>query len=168
MTLERIAGEEGATWTVTQFQTTGAEGTFRFERLPRGSYVLRVGGNRQWQLQASDEIYGLQRLDDLQLTAGEAKDDLLIDLRPAGSIEGLVLFADGSPAVGASIVPANDNSPFAAWNAARTGPQGRFKYRGLDGGRSVIQARLGELVSEPVEVRVVEGGSVEVVLQLEE
>jgi len=115
------------------------------------------------------ESYGVRRLGGLQLALGEVKDDLVIDLSPAGSIEGLVLAPDGSPAIGALVsLVEDDDSWVVVFFSSQTDADGRFEYRHLTPGRVAIHARQGDLTSEEREVLVVEGDAVEVQLQLNE
>ena len=169
--LDLSARGEGSTvsYRYTELTITDSEGMFRFTPLPPGSYVLHAGGTSMEPAETDTESYGVRRLGGLRHALGEVKDDLVIDLSPAGSIEGLVLTPDGSPAIGALVNLVEDADSFVvAFFSSQTDADGRFEYRHLTPGRVVIHARQGDLTSEATEVLVVEGDAVEVQLQLKE
>lgn len=167
--LDTTDSETSVFYGVTQVVVTAPDGTFCFGPLPPGTYVLRAGGAPLETPGVGMGLYGISCLRGVRLASDESRDDLVIELQPAGSIEGLVLASDGSPAVGARVgLVEDDGSFFADLLSPQTDSRGRFELRNLAAGKVVIHARLGEFVSEEREVHVLEGESVEVQLQLEE
>ena len=143
---------------------TNAEGRFSFHDLDPGLYAITAS------------VDGLLGVAAATVSADEAK-PVAIELKPAESLEGRVIHADGSPAAGAVVYPNRHIETKELWNGfstglrAVTGPDGTFRFPQLFRGhwRLVVKAPdaatlLTKAVatgSAPETLALTEGGAVE-------
>jgi len=91
--LDRAEGPAGHGLEVGE-QSSDAGGSFRFEFVPPGRYRLRAGGP-DWR--GKDTGLATTVVDDVVLEEGESLEGLVVELRPGGSITGVVTSSDGGP-----------------------------------------------------------------------
>lgn len=96
--------------------------------------------------------------------------ELLLVLQPTGTLRGLVLQADGQPAVGASVEARLPYSQeIVGLPPAKTDAEGRFEFECLAGAKSVfdyqVLALLGVAHSRPQQVALAAGAVHEIVLR---
>lgn len=123
------------------------DGTFEVLLPEPGDYMMRFQSHQE-------ELRMVSTVPSIEV---ESPDEVLEIALPEGRIEGRVVDAEGHPVPGA-LVGGSAEQGLADWKegwsprvqgAARSGPRGRFVLEGLQAGAWRIQARLGELQSEP-------------------
>ena len=115
---------------------TGADGSFRFEGIPDGTYRLRCGG---WG-QVTHGL-GVQTFEDLVVRNGESREDLRFELAEAGVVTGQVLRADGRPAQGVEVrVVDPRGNPLVIWREVRTDHSGSFRFTDAGPGEHLVLA----------------------------
>lgn len=123
--LHRVTGEQLGT------RTTGAAGTWRFDPLAAGDYLVsfsREGFSRQWYDGRPDE----DTADPLTVVLGEGTEGVAAALLPHGAIAGMVADADGGPLAGIRVIV--HDALEQAVNAAFTGADGAYLVGNLPSG----------------------------------
>jgi protocatechuate 3,4-dioxygenase beta subunit len=146
---------------------TSDDGSFAFEHLEPGSYVVNAGGHGGF---FSDESlhYGAVVVEDIELTKDASVDGLEIRLATAGKLRGTVRDESGKPVPGAAIfVRDRDGRVLSNISPCTTNGAGEFTYGGLPTGAVSVFARAGDRASTdhgPFEIS--EGGETEVELEV--
>ena len=153
-----------------RFTGSGEDGSFQFENLRPGTYVLRAGGPNRFRglSQAGTDLGRVV----VEATLDEGDEDVTADLHlpRAGKVRGLLQDASGVPLARVSIRIADQaGRRITDWNNVRSGPDGRFELTGLGPGTYVLSASQGggeERIEGETEVRVYEGGESAALLTL--
>ncbi|MFH0943925.1 MAG: sigma-70 family RNA polymerase sigma factor [Planctomycetota bacterium] len=109
-----------------RFTSTAEDGTFSFDGLPNGRYLIRVSGE-----QIPGEHTGL-----FELARGAPPVTLRIELPIGGSVTGTLLGQEGKPVPGRAVV-AHQMSGIHGW--ARTNEEGVFTIAPLTPGRYKVE-----------------------------
>jgi hypothetical protein len=130
---------------IAQKAVTDDQGSFTFERLPKGKYNLTLG--LPTNLSAAYTDFGVSSEDQVPSISIESTDadsaacHIRINVEPSGSISGVVQSRGGGPIEGwvnADTVTSDDTP----WNTVRTavpGPDGKFMLSHLKPGRYSVQ-----------------------------
>lgn len=128
---------------------TTADGKFSVTGLPAGNYSVsaeRVGF-----------VVGFGRImsvSNVQLKAGDAKDDLQLKLTPTGAILGRVLDADGNPMQDVRLDAEGGGNMYSrGMGNAMTDAKGQFRLGGLAPGRYRVQATVPSMGPAVPEIR---------------
>ncbi len=151
---------------VSGWQQTEEDGSFRFEGVAPGEYVI-TGGNSLWGRSAESE-YGTA-VAEVTVVDGEVREGLELHVERAAIITGTVLDPDGRPVSGASIFVRNESGALLEqWSMVVTDGAGRFRRTGLNSGTWTVSARRGRTASaESRPIRLSAGGKAHVQLELE-
>lgn len=133
---------------------TRAGGDFALEELSRGSHSIR----------ASAAGYGQAWFELRDLTAGEVRAGIRLELRRPGAIAGVVLDGDSKPVAGALVLASTTDferkRPSLTYAEAKTDAEGRYRLDDLGAGAWAVLnfgARPGALAPEYQFVQVVAG-----------
>lgn len=160
--------EPGRGWAPMQRLKSSASGTFAFERLGAGEYLLRAGGVDPWSFDASTAAYGRAALGGITLERGETRSGVDVALQRGGHIEARISGLDGFAAQNArvEILDAAGNKLWP-WFPMTTDGSGTIRIRGVGPGRVTLRALAGERASAARAVDVHAGETVEVTLAIE-
>jgi len=159
-----------------RFEASAEDGSFEFENLQPGTYVLRAGGPSRFggaarfggSAQPGADLGRVVVEATLDTDDEDARADL--HLPRAGKARGLVQDASGAPLASVSIRIADETGRrITDWNNVRSGPDGRFEVTGLGPGTYVLSASQGsgdERIEGETKVRVYEGGETDTLLTL--
>ena len=124
VTLRGIAGGEARNLGAL----TNAEGKFSIASLPAGSYTVTTD-HVGFTAVIEHGRTGVQ----VELRAGDKKDDVKLKLMPTGAITGRVVDADGEPAEGITVSAERGSMGMRA--SANTDEKGQFRIGGLAPGK---------------------------------
>ena len=117
----------------TRFKKTGADGSFRFTRLPAGSYGLVIRAKRH----TGHDKRGLT------LTDGEEKDLGAIKLQAgAATVKGTIYGPDGQPKSGAIVVAISRIDGRRSSVVGKADGAGTYKLNGVPPGKTMVFAML--------------------------
>jgi len=149
-------------WLDRRRVTTDAGGAYAFDDVMPGEYKVVLGGPEGWTAFGRQRSASWARAEMPAKVEGEDDDARVdVELRPAGTVRGEVLGADGAPVAGAQVSVGPAGATFVVSEA-----DGSFTYPGV-AGHVEARARLDELESAPLQLDVPEGGEVFVRLVLE-
>ena len=113
---------------------TGADGTYRIDSLPTGSYLLSFydcTGQGQWWDQFYDDATSLEDATYVPVTVGEESAEINAAMHPVTSIVGTVVDEHGSPMADVCVF-ADPTAPFGgSGDYVRTDAWGRYAFRKL-------------------------------------
>jgi len=145
-----------------RYESTEEDGSFAFQRLRPGDYVVQAGG-REW----NDEPTGA-----VSVTVSIAEDEraeVRLELQEAGTIEGVVLGQDGSPIEGATVFfRVGGGSVQTSRQPVISGGDGKFRNNGLAPGPVTVVARTSSgstQESAQIQVRSGDISNVELILE---
>jgi len=137
------------------------DGTFSFEGLPAGEYVLQVGGGIDAPV---GPLHGEVVVDGIVLAEGGAVEGLAVRVSRPGTVGGTVRGPSGEPLGGVAIFVRDATGRAVSVSTCTTDAAGHFTHEGVEPGRVTLSARNGRMVapeSAPVEVRAGETSTVE-------
>jgi len=142
---------------------TSVDGKFCIEKLPADA-ALELGASKPGlALDQPEPARSGLNLSSLNLRAGQS--DIVLTLKPAGSIEGVVVQATtGAPLAGARVTSGDSIFGAGAQPLPPTGPDGRFRLADLSPGQHRLRAVVGtnscpDWVCEPVTVELEVGAT---------
>ncbi len=139
-------------------------GRFHFAFLEANTYTLRVGHNLNIMGQ-KPKGFALYRSGEIELQLGQSITGLEIQLTEPGSVTGLVLAANGTPAPDEFLIAEDkDGLKWSRYPLAQSDRNGRFTIHGLPEGPVVITTYQGQGEALPKDVA---GGTTDIVLQLD-
>jgi len=144
--------------------TSKGDGTFRFEHLMPGDYVLHVGAGL-WEL--SDARYGAVVVEDLRLKGDDAIEGLEVRLSEPGKISGIVRDESGAPVADVGVFVRDESGRAVTISGTSSDAAGRFTYPGIAPGRVTVSARSATHAcpdGEPVQVKAGETAEVELTI----
>lgn len=123
---------------------TNAEGAFAFRGLSPGAYSIYVMGVPVKYSQVHE--FAVSQSKDIELEAGESRDDILFEYRIGASLRGNVVFKDGTPAPGAKVsakLPAPGLPDTVLWAAETVSDvNGQFTVYQVPDGDITLWAQL--------------------------
>lgn len=140
---------------------TGSDGKFRIEKLPADA-TLELGAAKPG-LALDQPTKAPFDPSNLGLRAGES--NIVLTLKPAASVEGMVVQAGtGAPLAGARVMAADALFGGGVQPSLPTGPDGRFRLADLSPGQQRLRALIGtnsypDWVCEPVTVQLEAGAT---------
>lgn len=155
VSLEPEVGRARGESHVSASRQTEKDGTFAFEEVAAGKYSITVNGSNGYYPRSnrSKASWAGARLAGVEVPASGEVRDLVIVLDRGGTIRGVVLGVDGSPAedVGISVLDARGlRIPGGGW--ASTDEKGRFTVSGVAPGRYFVHAQNDSDVAARVAV----------------
>jgi hypothetical protein len=133
---------------------TSADGKFSIEKLPADA-TLELGASKPGLALVQPASPGF---DPFNLSVRAGRSDIALTLKPAGSVEGMVVQAGtGAPLAGARVISGESAFGLGAQPSPPTGPDGRFRLADLSPGQHRLRAIVGtnscpDWVCEPVTV----------------
>lgn len=158
--------QEGADPSETGFASCDAEGRFRFVGLPPGRYSLLCNDS----LFAGTRDKGQAgRLEHVQLGAGERREDLVLEARPAARVEAQVSDELGTPVAQARVYALDERGRLLGQLPQLTDRQGRCQLGGLAAGSLRLLALAPRKVPGISAARQIQGlGKTELQVQVSE
>ena len=148
--------------------STDASGRYSVQWLAPGTYTVGAGGRPLTNLMDEASPFGRQVRHGIEVKAGSDVYGVDFELTGAGTIQGRVKLADGSPAANAALFVRDANGQLLERiSLSSTGADGNFTYAGIAEGSYTVSARLTEMAtpeSKPVQVK--SGQTSQVELQL--
>jgi protocatechuate 3,4-dioxygenase beta subunit len=142
------------------------DGSFAFERISPGSYVIEVNPPRWGEARGK---YAPRAGQDIEIAEGQVESGLELALDPSWSIIGRVVDTGGAPIQGASLLGFAQANPNASPVRDTTDEDGNFELQSLAEGRHDLlinadgyaEQRLGDVRSAqggtPIEIRLARG-----------
>jgi hypothetical protein len=145
--------------------TSDDSGRYAALGLAPGAYTVMAGGALPWE-PATSQVFGLQSRTGVVLEGDAQRSGVDFELRPGGTLAGIVLGPLGEP-MAYAMVELRDAAGLVLtpWGSF-SDESGAFLLHGLPAGVARVQAKNEGAESPVREVRVVEGGTVRVELVL--
>jgi len=139
-----------------------ADGSFRFEGIQPGRYLLRAGG---WGLDSGG--MGARVLADLEVREGAPLEDLVVVVDEEAVVGGRVLDATGAPVSGARLdVFDADDSQLFVWREHLSDHAGAFRLLGVGAGAVTLRATAPDGRTTAIELDLTPGDVRDVELRL--